>query len=90
MIARPVDGGTEITQTGSLDPNLLGRLLSPVVRAMLGKRFRLIADELSRYTATALPNWLFNVTVTATALPAASTTAKCVVSPPSRETNFAA
>src|SRR5437773_2649238 len=53
---RPVDGGTEITQTGSLDPNLLGRLLSPVVRAMLGKRFRLIADELSRYTATALPN----------------------------------
>lgn len=53
---KPVDGGTEITQTGSLDPNLLGRLLSPVVRAMLGKRFRLIADELSRYVDPAQPN----------------------------------
>jgi uncharacterized protein YndB with AHSA1/START domain len=45
----PVDRGTEITQTGSLEPNLLGRLLSPLVRAMLGRRFRLIAGELSDY-----------------------------------------
>ena len=45
----PVDGGTELTQTGSLDPNLLGRLLTPMVRVMLGRRFRLIARELSGY-----------------------------------------
>jgi hypothetical protein len=48
----PVDGGTEITQTGSLDPNLLGRLLSPLVRVMLRRRFRLIAGELSGYVGT--------------------------------------
>jgi uncharacterized protein YndB with AHSA1/START domain len=50
---RPVPGGTELTQTGTLDPNLLGRLLAPVVRAMLGKRFRLIAGELSDYVGAA-------------------------------------
>jgi uncharacterized protein YndB with AHSA1/START domain len=45
----PVPGGTEVTQSGTLDPNMLGRLVPPLVRSMLSKRFRLIASELSDY-----------------------------------------
>jgi uncharacterized protein YndB with AHSA1/START domain len=43
----PAEGGTEVTQTGTLDPNILGRIMRPLARSMLSKRLRLIARELS-------------------------------------------
>jgi len=45
----PVNGGTRLTQEGELWPNVLGRIASPMVKWMLGKRFRLIAAEVDRY-----------------------------------------
>ena len=41
--------GTRLTQEGRLEPNLFGRLGAPMIKGMLRKRFRLIADELTEY-----------------------------------------
>jgi uncharacterized protein YndB with AHSA1/START domain len=46
----PVPEGTRMTQVGELaHPTLLGRLMAPVMRRMLAKRFRLIALELEEW-----------------------------------------
>jgi uncharacterized protein YndB with AHSA1/START domain len=45
----PVSGGTRLTQEGELWPTVLGWIASPVVKSMLGKRFRLIAAQVDRY-----------------------------------------
>jgi hypothetical protein len=47
----PANQGTRMTQTGELRPNLLGRLMGPMIAWSLGKRFRTIADELGSYLA---------------------------------------
>ena len=44
-----VPDGTRLTQEGRLEPNLLGRLMSPMLKAGLRKRFRTIAAELTDY-----------------------------------------
>ena len=44
-----VPGGTRLTQEGRLEPNLLGRVMWPVMSRMLRSRFRVIALEVSRY-----------------------------------------
>ncbi|MEA2574541.1 MAG: hypothetical protein QOH93_1839 [Chloroflexia bacterium] len=44
-----VPQGTRLTQEGRLEPNLLGRILWPVMSRMLRSRFRLIASEVSQY-----------------------------------------
>lgn len=44
-----VPEGTRLTQEGHLTPNLLGRLLGPLIMAMMRKRFRVIASELNQY-----------------------------------------
>ena len=43
--------GTRLTQLGELRPNLLGRVMWPVMAMMLRKRFRTIAAELETYLA---------------------------------------
>lgn len=48
---QPEDGGTRVTQEGVLEPSLLGRVMSPLIRSMFNKRFRTIAAELDRYLA---------------------------------------
>ncbi|HEY0071066.1 MAG TPA: SRPBCC family protein [Chloroflexia bacterium] len=48
----PVAQGTRLTQEGFLEPNLLGRLMWPVMSRMLRSRFRLIASEVSQYLGT--------------------------------------
>jgi uncharacterized protein YndB with AHSA1/START domain len=45
----PVTGGTKMTQEGVLEPNLLGRLTSPLVARGLRRRFQTIATELASY-----------------------------------------
>lgn len=49
FIFEPVNGGTSLTQEGELWPNVLGWIASPMVKWMLGKRFRLIAAEVDSY-----------------------------------------
>lgn len=44
-----VPEGTRLTQEGRLEPNLLGRIMWPVMSRMLRSRFRLIASEVSQY-----------------------------------------
>ena len=44
-----VPEGTRLTQEGRLEPNLLGRVMWPVMSRMLRSRFRVIASEVSRY-----------------------------------------
>ena len=41
--------GTRLTQTGELTPNLMGRIIAPMFRRMLAKRFETIASELEAY-----------------------------------------
>ncbi|MGH2756416.1 MAG: SRPBCC family protein [Actinomycetota bacterium] len=48
----PVPEGTRLTQVGELQPNLLGRIMSPMLRSGLKKRFRRIASELDEFTAS--------------------------------------
>jgi hypothetical protein len=43
--------GTRLTQVGQLEPNLLGRVMSPMLKSGLRKRFRRIATELDEYTS---------------------------------------
>jgi uncharacterized protein YndB with AHSA1/START domain len=45
----PAASGTKMTQEGALEPNLLGRLASPLVARMLQRRFQTIATELASY-----------------------------------------
>ena len=45
--------GTVVTQHGVLEPNVLGRVMSPMIKRMFRKRFRLINSELDGYLATA-------------------------------------
>jgi hypothetical protein len=47
----PAGEGTRMTQEAHLEPSVLGRLLGPMVRSMLRKRFRLIAREIGQYLA---------------------------------------
>jgi len=47
-----VPDGTILTQEGVVEPTLLGRLLAPLMRRMLAKRFRTIGRELQTYLAT--------------------------------------
>ena len=42
----PTGPGTRILQVGRFEAAALGRLLAPIVRRMLAKRFPQIADEL--------------------------------------------
>jgi hypothetical protein len=44
-----VPEGTRLTQTGDVAPNALGKVLAPIVRRALRKRFREIAVRLKRY-----------------------------------------
>lgn len=44
-----VPGGTRMTQEARLEPNLLGRIMSPIMRMMLRNRFRTIGSELREY-----------------------------------------
>ncbi len=48
----PEPGGTRLTQIGRLAPNLLGRLMTPLIRLMLRRRFKRIAEELVAYLRT--------------------------------------
>jgi uncharacterized protein YndB with AHSA1/START domain len=48
-----VPEGTRVTQVGELQPNLLGRLMGPMFKKMLAKRFRVIAAELDAYLSKA-------------------------------------
>ncbi len=48
----PAAQGTRLTQEGYLEPNLLGRLMWPVMSRMLRTRFRLIASEVGQYLET--------------------------------------
>jgi len=41
--------GTRMTQVGILEPNLLGRVMTPVMARMMPKRFHTIATALGRY-----------------------------------------
>ncbi len=41
--------GTKLSQEGQLRPNLLGWLLSPLIRRMLRRRFRQIGERLQEY-----------------------------------------
>jgi uncharacterized protein YndB with AHSA1/START domain len=43
--------GTRVSQVGELTPNLLGRLMAPMIRRMLAKRFHVIASELEAHLA---------------------------------------
>jgi hypothetical protein len=45
----PVGDATRLTQEGSLEANLLGRLMGPFIRRSLAKRFRTIAAELDAF-----------------------------------------
>ena len=45
----PVAQGTRLTQEGYLEPNLLGRIMWPMMSRMLRSRFRLIVSEVSQY-----------------------------------------
>jgi hypothetical protein len=42
-------GGTQLTQAGRLDPNLLGRLGAPLVKRLFRRRFQQISEELGQY-----------------------------------------
>lgn len=44
-----MSGGTQLTQTGRVDPNLLGRLGAPLIKGAFRRRFRQISEELGRY-----------------------------------------
>jgi hypothetical protein len=46
-----VSGGTRLRQEGQVSPNLLGRLLRPVMARMLRRRFQVIGAELGQYLA---------------------------------------
>ncbi len=46
-----VPAGTRLTQELLLTPNLLGRLMQPMMARMLPKRFKTIASELDQYLA---------------------------------------
>lgn len=48
----PADGGTRLTQEAWLEPNLVGRLIAPVVGRMLRRRLPTVAGELRDYLAT--------------------------------------
>lgn len=48
-----VPGGTRLTQEARLEPNLIGRIVSPVMSMMMRKRFRTIGSELRQYLAAA-------------------------------------
>ena len=45
----PTASGTRMVQVGRMEPTALGRLLAPVVRRMLAKRFPQIAGDLRAY-----------------------------------------
>ncbi len=47
----PAGDATRLTQEGVLEPNVLGRLMGPMVRRSLAKRFRTIGAELEAYLA---------------------------------------
>ena len=47
-----VPEGTQLTQVGELQPNLLGKIMSPMLKSGFKKRFREIASELDAYTAS--------------------------------------
>ena len=49
FVFEPVPEGTRLTQEGQVTPNLLGRLLRPLMARRLRKRFRTIAAELDQY-----------------------------------------
>jgi uncharacterized protein YndB with AHSA1/START domain len=44
--------GTVVIQRGSLEPNAMGRLMSPMIKRMFRKRFQLIGTELNDYLAS--------------------------------------
>lgn len=46
-------GGTRLTQEGWLEPNLIGRLMGPVIGRMLRRRLPTVAAELRDYLTTA-------------------------------------
>ncbi len=48
----PVPQGTNLTQVGVLKPNLLGRVMWPMMSRMLRKQFKTIAAEVSDYLAS--------------------------------------
>jgi len=41
--------GTVVVQRGALDPNVMGRLMAPMIKRMFRKRFQLIGTELNNY-----------------------------------------
>lgn len=47
-----VPAGTRVTQEGQIQPNFLGRLMWPVMRGFLRRRFRTIAAEVGGYLAS--------------------------------------
>jgi uncharacterized protein YndB with AHSA1/START domain len=49
FVLEPDGQATRLTQTGELRPNLLGRLMGPMMSRMLRKRFDLVASELDAY-----------------------------------------
>ncbi len=44
-----VPEGTRLTQEGRLEPNVLGRIMWPMMKGQMAKRFRTIASELDAY-----------------------------------------
>jgi uncharacterized protein YndB with AHSA1/START domain len=46
-----VPEGTRLTQVGRLEPNLLGRLMGPMLKRGFRQRFQTIAKELTDYLA---------------------------------------
>jgi hypothetical protein len=52
FLLEPTPEGTRLIQIGELKPNLLGRIMSPVLKAGLKKRFQKITKELDQYSAS--------------------------------------
>lgn len=44
-----VPEGTRVTQIGEMTPNLMGKLMAPMMRKMLEKRLQTVAAEVSDY-----------------------------------------
>ena len=51
----PTEGGTRLTQVAWLEPNLIGRLASPLVRQVLRRRLPTVARELRAFLAQSPP-----------------------------------
>jgi uncharacterized protein YndB with AHSA1/START domain len=51
----PAAEGTRLTQEGWLEPNLVGRLMTPLIGRMLRRRLPTVARELGEYLASQRP-----------------------------------